>query len=116
MRHRNKKKILSRKKEARKALMRGLVTSLVLYEKINTTKAKAKELRSEMEKIISIGKKQNLTARRMLLQYIYTKKAVSKVLDVLSPQYKERKGGYTRIVPVGSRRGDGAEMVSIEFV
>ncbi len=116
MRHRNKKKILSRKHAPREALMRGLCTSLILYEKIRTTKAKAKVLRSRVEKLITLGKEKNLTSRRRLLSELYVKNAADKVLDVFGPKYKERKGGYTRIIPIGSRKGDGAEMVIIEFV
>lgn len=116
MRHRNKKKILSRKKSPREALMRNLETSLILYERIKTTKAKAKVLRPRVEKLITLGKIKNLTSKRRLLQELYVKKAADKVLDVISPKYKERMGGYTRIIPIGSRKGDGAEMVMIEFV
>lgn len=116
MRHRGSKKILSRTSSARKSLMRGLATSFILYEKIKTTQAKARVLRSKVEKLVTLGKNNNLSARRRLLSELYTKNAVNKVLEVLGPRYKERNGGYTRIIPIGSRKGDGAEMVYIEFV
>lgn len=116
MRHRKKGKILDRKKDARTALLRNLATSFVIYEKIKTTKAKAKTVRPLIEQIITIGKKNDLTARRRLLEILYHKKAVKKVLEVLSPRYKEKKGGYTRLINLGQRKGDGAEIVQVEFV
>jgi len=116
MRHRKKGKILDRKIGPRKALLKNLAASLILYEKIRTTEAKAKEVRSVVEKLITIGKKNNLTTRRRLLAYLPTKNAVNKILEVLGPEYKDRKGGYTRIVKIGPRKGDGAKMVQISFV
>ena len=116
MRHRNKKKILDRKIGPRVALLKNLADSLIVYEKIKTTEAKAKVLRSKVEKLITIGKKNDLYARRRLLAFLPTENAVKKVLEVLSPRYKDRKGGYTRIVKTGPRAGDGARMAVIEFV
>jgi len=116
MRHRKKNKTLSRKDGARTALMRSLATSLVLYEKIKTTEAKARVLRPYVEKMITLGKKNTLHARRQLLAKLYIESAVKKVLDELSPRMKDRKGGYLRIIKLGKRQGDGAEMVRIEFV
>ncbi len=116
MRHRKKGKIIDRKKASRVALLRSLTTSIIIYEKIKTTKAKAKAVKPLIEKMITVGKKNDLTARRQLLKVLYHKKAVKKVLEVLSPRYKERNGGYTRIINLGQRKGDGAEMVQIEFV
>lgn len=116
MRHRKKGKILGRKKESREALLRGLATSLIVYEKIKTTKAKAKAIKPVIEKLITTAKKNDLTARRRLLEVLYHKKAVNKALEVLGPRYKERKGGYTRIINLERRAGDNAEMVQIEFV
>lgn len=116
MKHRNKIKTLGRKKAPREALLRSLATSLVLYEKIETTEAKAKVLRPYVEKMITLGKKNTLHARRQLLAKLYLESAVKKMLDELSPRYKERKGGYLRIVKLGFRQGDAAKMVKIEFV
>lgn len=116
MRHRNKTKTLDRKSGPRKALMRSLATNFVLYEKITTTKAKAKAVKPVVEKYVTLSKRNDLHARREMLKFFYTEGAVSKMLEVIGPRYKERPGGYTRIVPVGSRQGDGAEMVVLEFV
>lgn len=116
MRHRKKKKILGRKKEPREALMRGLATSLIIYEKIKTTETKAKTLKPYVEKMITLGRKNTLHARRQLLAKLYVESAVNKVLEVLSPRYKDRKGGYTRITKLGARHGDGAKIAQIEFI
>ena len=116
MRHRNKTKILGRKKASRTALLRGLATSFVLYEKIKTTEAKAKTLKPIVEKYITVAKKGDLTARRQLKKYFYTEGAVKKMIEEIAPRYKDRAGGYTRITKIGSRQGDGAEMVQLELV
>lgn len=116
MRHRNKGKILDRKKAPRKALLRNLATSVILYEKIKTTTTKAKAVKPLVEKMVTIAKKNDLTARRRLLEVLYNKKAVAKALEVLGPRYQTRKGGYTRITKIGIRKGDGAEVSQIEFV
>jgi len=116
MRHRKKGKILDRKIGPRKALLRNLAVSLVLYEKIQTTKAKAKTLRPIVERLITKGKNNTLAARRNLLKYLYKETAVKKILEDLGPRYKDRKGGYTRILNIGRRQGDGAEMVQIELI
>jgi len=116
MRHRKKGKILDRKVGPRTALLRGLAVSLILYEKMQTTKAKAKTVKPIVEKLITRGKENTLAARRRLLKYLYKEAAVKKVLEVISPRYKDRKGGYTRIINVGRRQGDGAEIVQIELV
>ena len=116
MRHRKKNKILDRKAGPRKALLRSLATNLIMYEKIKTTEGKAKVLRPIAEKMITKGKKNNLVTRRELKKYLYLENAVKKVLEELSPRYMDRKGGYTRIIKIGSRQGDAAKMVQIEFV
>jgi len=107
---------LGRKTGQRKALIKGLADNLVLYEKIKTTEAKAKELRPYIERLVTIAGDNNLTTRRRLIPKLQTKNAVNKMLEVYGPKYKERKGGYTRIVKVGPRKGDGAAMAQIEFV
>src|SRR3989338_1156222 len=116
MRHRKKGKILDRKKGSRQALLRSLATSVIIYEKVKTTQAKAKAVRPVVEKLITIAKKNDLTARRKLLDVLYHKKAVNKALEILGPRYKERKGGYTRIINLNNRKGDNAEIVQIEFI
>ncbi len=116
MRHKNKGKILDRKKESREALLKNLATSIIIYEKIKTTKAKAKAVKPLVEKLITTAKKNDLTAHRRLKEFLYHKKAIKKALEILGPRYMERKGGYTRIVNIGKRQGDGAEIVQIEFV
>jgi large subunit ribosomal protein L17 len=116
MRHRKNGRTLGRKRDPRKALLRGLATNFLLYEKIQTTEAKAKEIRPIVEKLITTGKKNDLNARRKLLAYLYTENAVKKVIDEISPRYQERNGGYTRIVKIGPRKGDGAPMVVLELV
>lgn len=116
MRHHVKKKILGRTHAPKKALLRNLSTCLIVYEKIKTTKAKAKWLKPEVEKIITIGKVKNLHNQRMLLKKLYSKKAVQKVFEIYGPRYKERKGGYLTIVDIGRRKGDSAEMSQIQFL
>ncbi len=116
MRHRNVNKILDRKRGPRKALLRSLATNLVLYEKIKTTEGKARVIKPIVERLITKGKVNNLVARRDLLKYLYGENAVKKVLEVLSPRYKDRKGGYTRIIKIASRSGDAAKIAQIEFV
>ena len=116
MKHRSNKKILSRKSQPRKHLMRNMATSLILYEKMTTTRAKAKALKPFIEKIITTGKISSLTSRKKLIGLLYSKKAVKKVLEVLSPKFKDSKGGYTRIIHLGTRKGDGAFISRIEFI
>ncbi|HLD27682.1 MAG TPA: 50S ribosomal protein L17 [Patescibacteria group bacterium] len=116
MRHRSKKKTLDRKKAPREALLKNLICQVILYEKIQTTEAKAKAVKPLVEKIITRGKTDNLANRRMLIAKLPIKKAVRKVFEVLGPKYKDRQGGYLRIIKIGTRHGDGAEMSQIEFV
>lgn len=114
--HRRSTKYFSRKFNARKALLRGLMVSLVEHERIATTVEKAKELRRHIEKAITLGKKSDLTARRLLLSRISNEQTVDKILGDISPRFKARPGGYTRIIKIGRRPGDTAEMAFIEFV
>jgi large subunit ribosomal protein L17 len=107
---------LTRSSGAQKALYRNLVTDLLGYEKITTTEAKAKAIRGVAEKMITLGKKGDLHARRQALSLIYSKKTTDKVFDELAKRYAERKGGYTRIVKLGARLGDGAPIVQLELV
>lgn len=97
-------------------MYRSLVTDLLGYEKITTTEAKAKEMRSLAEKMITLGKKGGLQARRQALTFVLDEKTVEKIFADLAPRYADRKGGYTRIVKLGPRLGDGAAMVRLELV
>lgn len=114
--HRVAGRKLSRYKDQRKALLRGLTVDLIRHERITTTLAKAKETRIIAEKLITHGKKGSLHHRRVALSQVPNKAAVAKVFDELGPRYAERPGGYTRIVKLGPRQGDGASMAVIELV
>jgi large subunit ribosomal protein L17 len=116
MRHRNKNKILDRKKGPRELMLRNLASSIILYEKVKTTQAKAKAVKPLVEKMITSAKAGDLAARRGLIKVLLQKNSVKKTMEVLADRYKERPGGYTRIVKLGTRKGDGAEMVQIELV
>ncbi len=116
MRHRWGRRKLGRPTAERRALLRGQSTDLLRYEKIKTTEAKAKELRGEVEHLITLAKAGTLHARRQALAYVYDKKVVDKLFHELAPRFAERPGGYSRIVKVGPRPGDAAEMVYLELV
>jgi large subunit ribosomal protein L17 len=116
MRHQKTKRTLGRKTGPRKALLKNLLNSLVLYEKIETTEAKAKEIKPLMEKLVTRAKEDTLHNRREIMKVIPTENALKKLFEVIGPKYKERKGGYLRIVKIGARRGDSAKMSIIEFV
>jgi large subunit ribosomal protein L17 len=98
------------------ALLRNLVTSFLEKERIRTTLAKAKATRPIAEKMITLAKKNTLHTRRLALRFIYKKEVVKKLFDELGPRFSERPGGYTRIVKIGPRAGDGAEMAILELV
>lgn len=115
MRKLNKGRMLSRPKSQRKALLRTLATSLFLHEKIKTTEAKAKELRSVAEKFITKAKKNDIFSRRILSRDL-SAATVKKLVDEIAPKYSERHGGYTRIIKLGPRHSDGAKIVIIELV
>lgn len=116
MRHQKKKNTLDRKTAARRSLLANLAESLILYEKIQTTVAKAKALRPLVEKLITKAKKNTLAARRDLAKILYTENAIKKLMEVIGPKYKERRGGYLRIIKVGNRKGDNGEEAVIELV
>ena len=107
---------LARSSGHRKALQRNLVTDLLNHEKITTTESKAKDVRGLAEEMITLGKKGGLSARRQALAFIFDKKVTDKVFDELATRYAERKGGYTRVVKLGPRQGDGAPMAQLELV
>jgi large subunit ribosomal protein L17 len=116
MRHGVKSRRFDRPTDQRLALFRGLVTDLLKYEQIKTTEAKAKNVSSLAEKMITLGKSGTLASRRRVLGYVYDKDVAGKVFDELAERYAERPGGYTRIVKLGPRLGDGAPMVVLELV
>lgn len=115
MRKLKKGRKLSRKRGQRKALLKLLAAGLFLREKIKTTKAKAKEVSIFAEKCISRAKKGDLASRRILAKY-FSKPLVKKLVNEIGPRYKDRKGGYTRIIKLGPRKSDGAKMAIIELV
>ncbi len=116
MRHRIAGRKLSRPTAHRWALYRNLVSDLVKYGKIVTTEAKAKEIRGLAEKMITLGKEGSLASRRRALAFVTDKKLVDKIFNELAPRYAERPGGYTRLVKLGRRVGDGAQLAQIEMV
>ena len=115
MRKRKKGRKLSRERDQRKALLKMLASELFLKEKIKTTEAKAKEISSSTDKFITKAKKGNLHSRRLLLRF-FSPQIVKKLIEDLAPRYKERKGGYTRIIKLGPRKSDGAKMAIIELI
>ncbi len=116
MRHNVAGRKLGRTTSHRKALYRNLVTDLLRYEKIVTTEPKAKEVRSLAEKMVTLGKEGGLSAFRQALLFIYDKNVADKVFSELATRYAELPGGYTRIVKLGPRLGDGAPMVQLSLV
>ncbi len=116
MRHRKTTPKLSRPSGHRRALLKNLANSLILYEHIQTTEAKAKVLKPYIEKMITRAKVDNLHNRRELLSALPTKNAVKKMFEVIGPKYKDRHGGYVRIIKLEPRKGDNAKMAVIEFV
>jgi large subunit ribosomal protein L17 len=116
LRHRIAGRKLSRPTAHRWALYRNLVADLIKYEKIVTTEAKAKEIRGLAEKVITLGKEGSLASRRRALAFVTDKKIVDKIFSELAPRYVERAGGYTRIVKLGRRVGDGARLAQVEMV
>lgn len=107
---------LSRKKDYRNNVVRNLATSLILYEEIKTTKAKAKALKPALEHLIVIAKKNDLRARRILEGYLFDKNAVKKMLEVLVPRFQKTNSGFIKTYKLGSRLGDNAEMVLMQLV
>lgn len=115
MRKRKVGRKLSRKRGQRKALLKGLASSLILQERIKTSEAKAKEMTRITEKFITKAKTQDLAARRALLASL-PKKTVQKLMGEIAERYKDRPGGYTRVVKLGPRKSDGAKMAIVELV
>ncbi|HEY7699316.1 MAG TPA: 50S ribosomal protein L17 [Vicinamibacteria bacterium] len=116
MRHRSAHRKLGRKTEHRISLLRNLAASLISHGRIRTTEAKAKELRPFVEKLVTLGKRDSLHARRHALSILPQREVVTKLFSDVSPRFSERPGGYTRILKLAHRQGDGASMAFIEFV
>jgi large subunit ribosomal protein L17 len=116
MRHRNAGFKLGRNTSHRRALLRNLVTSIIQEDRVNTTVAKAKAVRPLVEKMITLGKNGDLHSRRQALSFLMTDKAVDRLFETVAPRYKDRQGGYLRIVRTGFQQGDGAEKVFIELL
>src|SRR5690625_2488013 len=114
---------LGRTTDVRLALLRNLATELIIHERIETTEAKAKELKSVVEKMITLGKRGDLSARRQAAAFLYNKNktgeeesVIQKLFDDVAARYEDRQGGYTRVLKLGARQGDGAAMAIIELV
>ena len=116
MRHQRVMKKFGRSMEHRKMLMKSLVTNLILAESIKTTLPKAKEARKDADKMVTIAKKGDLAARRLAASRLVQPEAVQKLFAEIAPAMKDRKGGYTRIVKLGTRKGDAAEMCILQWV
>ena len=117
MAHRIDGRKLSRKRGPRLALYKNLITSVLRYERVQTTEAKAKEIRGQVERMITLAKKGDLTARRAVISALPDEPlVVSKLFDEIAPKYADRTSGYTRITHVGQRQGDAAPIVQIELV
>src|ERR1700744_58460 len=116
MRHRNAGYKLGRNTSHRRALLRNLVTSILLEDRVETTITKAKAARPHVEKLITLGKKGDVHARRQALSFLQTREAVTRLFDTVAPRYGDRNGGYLRIIRTGFQKGDGAEKAFIELL
>jgi len=116
VRHRKAGRQLGRNSSHRKALLRSLITSFLAHEKIETTEAKAKEFRPLAERMITLGKRGEVNARRLVLKYVWDRKVISKLFNEISPSFSTRNGGYTRIIKTRQRFGDSAPMAVVELV
>ncbi len=116
MRHRKKGRSLSRSPSHRRALLRNLATSLFLHERIRTTTARARELRPYAERLVTLARRGDLHARRQAARRIADREVLGKLFDDIGPRYADRPGGYTRILKLGPRKGDAADMALIELV
>ena len=117
MRHHNNTRKFGRNKNQKKALLNSLALNLIVREKIKTTEPKAKELRPFIEKLVTRAKGGSLTTRRLIISKLSNRSSeVKKLFDIIAPRYADKKGGYTRILKLGARKSDGAQMAIIEFV
>ncbi|OIP81697.1 MAG: 50S ribosomal protein L17 [Parcubacteria group bacterium CG2_30_45_37] len=116
MKHRIKGKKLDRTKAPRESMLKNLAASVIIYEKVKTTEAKAKAVRPLVEKAITLAIKGGLNARRELIRRLPQPLAIKKAMEVLAGKYQDRRGGYSRIIKLGSRPGDGAKVAQLELV
>src|SRR6185295_11690718 len=116
MRHRNANRKLSRNSSHRRAMLRNMVTDLLDHGRLMTTLPKAKEVRPLAEKMITLGKRDSLHARRQVQSYLLKEAIAKKVFDTIAPKFADRKGGYSRIIKLGNRKGDGADIAIIELL
>jgi large subunit ribosomal protein L17 len=116
MRHRNANRKLSRNSSHRRSLLRNLVTDLLDHGRLMTTLPKAKEVRPLAEKMITLGKRDNLHARRQLQSFLLRDSVAKKVFESIAPRFSDRNGGYSRIIKLGNRKGDGADLAIIELL
>ena len=116
MRHRNAHRKLSRNSSHRRSMLRNLVTDFLDHGRLMTTLPKAKEVRPLAEKMITLGKRDSLHARRQLQSYLMREPVAKKVFDTIAPRFADRKGGYSRIIKLGNRKGDGADLAIIELL
>jgi large subunit ribosomal protein L17 len=116
MRHRNEGRKLSRNTSHRRALLRNLVTSFLEHGRLMTTLPKAKEIRPLAEKMITLGKRDSLHARRQVQAYLLKEAIAKRVFDTIAPKFADRNGGYSRIIKLGNRKGDGADLAIIELL
>ena len=116
MRHRHGYRKLGKRSDHRRAMLRNMTTSVILHEKVETTVEKAKEVKRLVEKMVTLGKRGDLHARRQAASYLFDKKATQRLFGDYAERFKYRPGGYLRIVRLGARFGDGANMASLQFV
>lgn len=116
MRHRNLRRKLNINTSHRRALLSNLAISMIVNRKISTTLPKAKEVQKYLEKIVTVAKEDNLQSKRKVFKLIQNKQAIKLLFEEVGPQYKERNGGYTRLIKTGFRKGDAAPMAILEFV
>lgn len=116
MRHRNANRKLSRNSSHRRAMLRNLVTDFLDHGRLMTTLPKAKEIRPLAEKMITLGKRDNLHGRRQLQAYLLREAVAKKVFETIAPRFADRNGGYSRIIKLGNRKGDGADLAIIELL
>ncbi len=116
MRHRKKIKKLGRTKAHRKALLSNLVNAVIQHQQIKTTLVKAKAARGTIEKLITVGKKNTVAARRQAFKFLQNHQLVKKLFDEIAPTFADRNGGYSRIIKLGRRKGDGAELAILQLV
>ena len=115
MMHKKTAKKFGRPKASREMMLRNLASSILIYEKVKTTETKAKAVRSLVEKMITAAKKNDLSAKKKLIATLPQRMAIKKAIELLGERYKDTKGGYTRIIKLGNREGDGAPVVQIEL-